>query len=58
MLLEAAAQQRFTVVPEGGMAFWWNMNQLLDGHTTIEHALPVAPLYEDILSLFAARYRP
>lgn len=41
------------VVPEGGMAFWWNLNQIIDGHTTIEHALPIAPLYRDVIQLFA-----
>ncbi len=27
---------------------------ILDGHTGIEHNLPVAPLYEDVLQLWAA----
>ena len=30
------------VVPEGGSLFVMNMNQIADGHTTIEHSLPVA----------------
>lgn len=42
-----------SVVPEGGMAFWWNLNQIIDGHTTIEHALPMAPLYRDVIQLFS-----
>ena len=52
-ILEAARELNFAIVPEGGMAFTWNLNQIVDGHTTIEHALPVAPLYEDVIQLFA-----
>ena len=37
------------------MAFYWNLDQMMDGHTTIEHNLPVAPVYEDVRSWFAAR---
>jgi len=54
-LLAAAHALNFSVVPEGGMAYGWNINQILDGHTTIEHALPIAPLYDDVKSLFAQR---
>jgi len=54
MLLEAAKELDMAVVPEGGMAYYWNLNQIIDGHTTIEHAIPVAPLYEDVLRLFSA----
>jgi hypothetical protein len=30
------------------------MTHVLDGHTTVEHNLPVAPLYGDVLKVFAA----
>ena len=30
------------------------MGMILDGHTGIEHTTPVAPLYEDVIQLFAA----
>src|SRR5687767_8746189 len=36
------------VVIEAGMAFYWNVGEIIDGHTTIEHALPVATLYNGI----------
>jgi imidazolonepropionase-like amidohydrolase len=42
------------VVPEGGSTFFFNMTHVLDGHTGIEHNIPVAPLYNDVLSLMAA----
>jgi hypothetical protein len=41
------------VVPEGGSTFFWNMTMILDGHTGIEHSLPVSPLYNDVLTLFS-----
>ena len=53
-VIEAAAELGMMVVPEGGSLLFHNLTMILDGHTTIEHALPVAPLYEDILQLFAA----
>ena len=54
-ILQAARELGFSVVPEGGMAFYWNLDQMADGHTTIEHNLPVAPVYDDVLQWFAAR---
>jgi len=41
------------VVPEGGGNFEMNMSMILDGHTGIEHALPVTPIYKDVVTLFA-----
>jgi len=52
-ILDAARDTEMNVVPEGGMAYYWNLNQIIDGHTTIEHAIPVAPLYNDVITLFA-----
>jgi len=40
------------VVPEGGSTFFHNMTMILDGHTGIEHNVPVAPLYHDVLTLW------
>jgi imidazolonepropionase-like amidohydrolase len=36
------------VVPEGGSTFMHNMTMVADGHTGIEHALPVAKFYKDV----------
>lgn len=52
-ILQAARELGMDVVPEGGMAFYNNLNQIMDGHTTIEHSLPMAPLYNDVITLFA-----
>eukprot|EP00026_Physarum_polycephalum_P003102 Phypoly_transcript_03111.p1 GENE.Phypoly_transcript_03111~~Phypoly_transcript_03111.p1 ORF type:complete len:824 (+),score=125.62 Phypoly_transcript_03111:125-2473(+) len=52
-LLAAARNLSMNVVPEGGMSFFWNVGMIIDGHTTIEHSIPVAPLYNDVITLFA-----
>jgi imidazolonepropionase-like amidohydrolase len=52
-IIEAGAELKMMVCPEGGSMFFHNLTMILDGHTTQEHALPVAPLYEDVLKLFA-----
>ena len=52
-IVEAARQLGMMVVPEGGSTFSVNTTMFLDGHTTIEHNIPVAPLYEDMLKLIA-----
>ena len=53
-IVEAARRLGMMVVPEGGSTYHWNMTHVLDGHTGMEHNIPVAPLYNDALSLIAA----
>ncbi|MBK9742307.1 MAG: PD40 domain-containing protein [Saprospiraceae bacterium] len=43
-VIEAARQLGIRVVPEGGSFFYHNMSMVADGHTSIEHNIPVAPL--------------
>lgn len=52
-LIQAARELKMNLVPEGGMSYYWNLNQIVDGHTTIEHSIPMAPLYKDVITLFA-----
>ena len=52
-IVKAAREQQMMVVPEGGSTYFYNMTEILDGHTGIEHAVPIAPLYKDALTLFA-----
>ena len=40
MIMKAARDLGVEVTPEGGSMFMMNMNQIVDGHTTIEHSLP------------------
>ena len=53
-ILEAALAEGINVVPEGGSTFYQNVAQIIDGHTTIEHNLPPATLYDDVLQLWQA----
>jgi imidazolonepropionase-like amidohydrolase/Tol biopolymer transport system component len=52
-IVEAARQLGLMVTPEGGSTFSVNTTMFLDGHTTLEHNIPVAPLYEDMLKLIS-----
>ncbi len=53
-VITAARNLKMEVVPEGGSFFYHNMTMILDGHTTIEHNIPVAPVYDDVIKLWAA----
>ena len=52
-IIKAAREQQVMVVPEGGSTYYYNMTHIIDGHTGIEHSIPIAPLYKDALTLFA-----
>jgi len=54
MVLQAAREMGILVVPEGGSTFTHNMSMIIDGHTGIEHNIPVYPLYNDVISLWSA----
>jgi imidazolonepropionase-like amidohydrolase/Tol biopolymer transport system component len=51
-VIEAARELQMEVVPEGGSTFFTNMNMILDGHTGIEHNIPVWPVYKDVKALW------
>jgi imidazolonepropionase-like amidohydrolase len=51
-IIQAAREEGMLVVPEGGGNLESNMTMILDGHTTVEHALPVTPLRKDVIQLF------
>lgn len=48
----AAREQEILVVPEGGSFFFHNMSMIQDGHTGVEHNIPVVPLYNDVVSFW------
>lgn len=52
-VIEAARQSGIMVYPEGGSTSWHNLSHILDGHTGVEHNLPYAPLYNDIVQLWS-----
>jgi imidazolonepropionase-like amidohydrolase/Tol biopolymer transport system component len=51
-VLQAARELGVLVVPEGGSTFTHNMSMLIDGHTGIEHNIPVFTVYNDVMSLW------
>ncbi len=51
-VIAAARELNMLVVPEGGSFFHHNLTQIVDGHTGIEHNIPVAPLYNDVVTLW------
>lgn len=53
-VIAAARELGMMVVPEGGSLFQHNMTMIVDGHTGIEHAIPVARIYDDVRQLWKA----
>ena len=53
-VMQAAREQGIIVVPEGGSFFYHNMSMVQDGHTGVEHNIPVVPLYNDVIKFWAA----
>ena len=51
-VVAAALRENIAVVAEGGSLFNFDMTLIADGNTTLEHNLPQARLYEDVLSFF------
>lgn len=51
-VMQAARELGIIVVPEGGSFFFHNMSMVQDGHTGVEHNIPVAPLYNDVISFW------
>ncbi|MBW3566067.1 MAG: amidohydrolase family protein [Acidobacteria bacterium] len=51
-VIEAARELEMMVVPEGGSLFQHNMTMIVDGHTGIEHSIPVANIYDDVRQLW------
>jgi len=52
-IVQACREEGMLNIPEGGGDLLDNFGMVLDGHSAIEHALPVAPLYRDVVELFA-----
>ncbi len=53
-VITAAREMNMEVVPEGGSHFLHNMTMILDGHTGIEHNIPVHDIYKDVVSLWSS----
>ena len=53
-ILHAAREEGILVVLEGGALFQHNMNQIQDGHTGVEHSLPLEAVYDDVLQFWGS----
>ncbi|MFN2387928.1 MAG: amidohydrolase family protein, partial [Thermoanaerobaculia bacterium] len=51
-ILAAARELNMLVVPEGGSLFQHNLTMVVDGHTGIEHSIPVPRVYKDVLQVW------
>jgi Tol biopolymer transport system component/imidazolonepropionase-like amidohydrolase len=49
----AAKDQHITPTLEGGLDFKKNLTEAMDGYSGVEHTLPIAPLYKDVVQLLA-----
>lgn len=52
--VKAAREADMLDFPEGGGNFEGNMSMILDGHTGIEHTVPPANLYDDVVQFWSA----
>jgi len=52
-VIMAAKEQSLMPTTEGGLDFKMNLTFALDGYPGHEHALPIMPLYKDVVELYA-----
>ena len=52
-IIMAAKNQQLSPTTEGALDFKYNMENLLDGYPGHEHAIPVYPLYKDVIKTIA-----
>ena len=53
-VIKAARELGMMVVPEGGSLLAHNLTMVADGHTGVEHAIPVARAYDDVRQFWGA----
>ncbi len=47
-IIQAARELNMLVYPEGGSTFFYNLSHIIDGHTGVEHSIPVNPVKNDV----------
>ena len=52
-LVKAGRESGIMIDAEGESQFYVNLSQIIDGHMALEHSLPVATYYDDIVQLMA-----
>ena len=53
-IVQAAKELNIMPTTEGGLDYKLELTHAIDGYSGIEHALPVAPIYDDVVELFKA----
>jgi Tol biopolymer transport system component len=53
-IIMAARELRLMPTTEGSLQFRLDMTHAMDGYTGVEHNMPITPLYEDVVGLWAA----
>ena len=53
-VIMAAKELGLMPTTEGGLDFKLDLTHAMDGYSGIEHALPIAPIYSDVVELFKA----
>ena len=51
--IQAARESNMMVVPEGGSLLQHNLTMVVDGHTTLEHSISTAKIYDDVKQLWS-----
>ncbi len=51
-IIQAARELEMMVMPEGGSLFQHNISMITDGHSVIEHSIPVETIFDDVLQLW------
>jgi len=51
--IQAARELEMLVVPEGGSLLQHNLTMVVDGHTTLEHSISTAKIYDDVKQLWS-----
>jgi Tol biopolymer transport system component len=53
-IITAARELGIMPTTEGGLDFKLDLTHAMDGYPGVEHALPIAPIYDDVVQLFKA----
>jgi imidazolonepropionase-like amidohydrolase len=53
MVMTAGRELGIMIILEGGSLFQHNMNMIVDGHTGIEHSIPIANIYKDVIQFWS-----
>jgi Tol biopolymer transport system component len=53
-ILQAAKKLEIMPTTEGGLNYRMDITHAMDGYPGVEHALPIAPIYSDVVELFKA----